>query len=56
MMPTTTRDTVDALLPPGVTVDDLSDRQLGELFHAVVERTQGPDGDPPLDGSAAPAE
>lgn len=37
-MPTTTRDAVDALLPPGTTVDDLSEHELGELFQAVVEQ------------------
>lgn len=44
MMPTTTRDAVDALLPAGTTVEDLTDRELGELFEAVVEQAVAEDG------------
>lgn len=48
-MPTITRDTVDALLPHGTTVDDLTERELGELFRVVVEQTEA-------EGAALPAD
>ena len=44
-MPMTTRDAVDYLLPPGTTLDDLSDRELGELFSAVVRQAAGDETD-----------
>ena len=47
-MPMTTRDAVDSLLPPGTTLDDLSDRELGELFSAVVRQAAGYKPDQPL--------
>ena len=47
-MPMTTRDAVDSLLPPGTTLDDLSDRELGELFSAVVRQAAGGEPDQPL--------
>jgi|GEM_PF-5808063 len=55
-MPTTTRNTVDAMLPPGTTVDDLSERELGELFQAVVEQTEAEGGMVPVDAPTPPAE
>lgn len=39
-MPTTTREAVDALLPAGTTVDDLSEHELDELFQVVVEQAE----------------
>lgn len=39
-MSTMTRDTVDALLPPGTTVEDLSEHELGELFETVVAQAE----------------
>jgi len=55
-MPTTTRTTVDALLPDGVTVDDLSERELGELFQVVLEQTETDEQTPPTNTSTPPAE
>lgn len=52
MMTTTTRDAVDALLPPGKTVDDLSERELGELFRAVVRQAKAEEGAGSPDGQA----
>lgn len=53
MMLTTTRDAVDALLPAGTTVEDLTDRELGELFEAVVEQAVAEDEAAPVSESTA---
>lgn len=42
-MPMTTRDAVESMLPPGTTVEDLNDRELGELFKAVIRQADGDD-------------
>lgn len=49
-MSTMTRDTVDALLPPGTTVEDLSEHELGELFETVVAQAEAE----AEEGTAAP--
>lgn len=43
-MSTITREAVDALLPPGTTVDDLNERELADLFQAVVEQAEAEEG------------
>jgi hypothetical protein len=53
-MPMTTRDAVDAMLPPGTTVEDLNDRELGDLFEAVVAQTE--DEESPPSTARPPAE
>ena len=49
-----TRNAVEALLPPGTTVDDLSDSEVQDLFNSIVrqakaesERSADPDGTVP---------
>lgn len=49
-----TRNAVEALLPPGTTVDDLSENEVQDLFNSIVrqamaesERSADPDGTAP---------
>ncbi|WP_449042383.1 hypothetical protein [Paracoccus sp. (in: a-proteobacteria)] len=49
-----TRNAVEALLPPGTTVDDLSDSEVQDLFNSIVQQakaeaegTADPDGTVP---------
>lgn len=55
-MPMTTRTTVDALLPDGVTVDDLNEHELGELFQVVLEQTVTDEETPPTNTPVPPEE
>ena len=35
-----TRSAVEALLPPGTTVDDLSENEVRDLFNSIVQQTK----------------
>lgn len=40
-MTRTTRQAVEALLPPGATIDDLSDQEVSALFEVIVHQADG---------------
>ena len=40
-MTRTTRQAVEALLPPGATIDDLSDQEISALFEVIVQQADG---------------
>lgn len=40
-MTRTTRQAVEAMLPPGATIDDLSDQEVAALFEAIVQQADG---------------
>ncbi|SDL26887.1 hypothetical protein [Paracoccus chinensis] len=37
-MTRTTRQAVEALLPPGATIDDLSDQEISALYEVIVQQ------------------
>lgn len=40
-MTRTTRQVVEAMLPSGATIDDLSEQEVAALFEAVIRRADG---------------
>jgi len=51
-----TRHAVEALLPPGTTVDDLSEREVQDLFNSIVRQAEAEAVERPASASAAPGQ
>ncbi len=51
-----TRHAVEALLPPGTTVDDLSEREVQDLFNSIVRQAEAEAVERPASVTAAPGQ